>query len=86
MAIAFKSFMTLSRFFISLLSSSVLLLYPACSIKVSKSNMELSLQYLDAVSEAVAGSVLRMKNIRRPDLRHDWHGGEVEAPGVDGGG
>ena len=40
---------------------------------------------LDAVSETVTGSVLRVENLRRPHLRHHRHRGEVEAPRVDGG-
>ena len=42
--------------------------------------------YLNSLSEAVTGSVLRMEDVRRPHLRHHGQRGEVEAPRVDGGG
>jgi len=40
---------------------------------------------LQTLGEAITGPVLRMQDIRRPDLRHGGEGGEVHAPRVDGG-
>ena len=41
--------------------------------------------YLQTLGKAITGPVLRMQDIRRPDLRHGGEGGEVHPPRVDGG-
>jgi len=41
---------------------------------------------LQALGEAITWTVLGMEDVRRPDLGHGWHGGEVHPAGVDGGG